>query len=152
MIWSIAVLALSVLPRAASESLARPASTDSAAVAAAVAAFHAALRAGDSIAALALLAPEATILEAGGAETVAEYRAGHLPSDIEFARATTGEPGALAVRVRGDVAWVTSTSRVRGQFRGRAIDSDSAELMVLVREGGNWRIAAIHWSSRRRSP
>jgi hypothetical protein len=87
MIWSIAVLALSVLPRAASESLARAASTDSAAVAAAVAAFHAALRAGDSTAALVLLAPDATILEAGGAETVAQYRAGHLPSDIEF-----GEP------------------------------------------------------------
>ena len=54
------------------------------------------------------------------------------------------------VRVLGDVAWATSVSRVHGQFRGRVIDSDSAELMVLVRHGAGWRITAIHWSSRRR--
>lgn len=150
----LATLVLSLLPSpaAASERVIARASTDSAAVAAIVAAYHAALRSGDSATALALLAPGATILEAGGAETVAEYRAGHLPGDIAFARATTSEPGAVTVRVQGDVAWATSVSRVHGEFRGRAIDSDSAELMVLVRDAAGWRIAAIHWSSRRRAP
>jgi len=154
MMWILATAVLSLLPSpaAASERVAGPPSTDSAAVAAVVAAFHAALRAGDSAAALALLAPGGTILEAGGVETVAEYRAGHLPGDIEFAGATASEPGAVTVRVLGDVAWATSVSRVHGEFRGRAIDSDSAELMVLVRDAAGWRIAAIHWSSRRRAP
>ena len=147
-----AALSLLAPPAAASESVVARASTDSAAVTAIVAAFHSALRAGDSASALALLAPGATILEAGGVETVAEYRAGHLPGDIEFARATTSEPGAVTVRVQGDVAWATAVSRVRGEFRGRSIDSDTAELMVLVRAGAGWRIAAIHWSSRRRAP
>jgi ketosteroid isomerase-like protein len=127
-------------------------SSDSAAVAAAVTAYHAALRAGDSSAALALLVPDAVVLEAGGIETVAEYRAGHLPGDIAFAAATTADRGPVAVRVRGDVAWASSVSRVRGEFRGRTVDADSAELVVLVRQDGQWRIAAIHWSSRRRSP
>ncbi len=127
-------------------------SSDSAAVAAAVEAYHAALRTGDSSAALALLAADAVVLEAGGVETVAEYRAGHLPGDMAFAAATTAERGAVAVAVRGDVAWASSVSRVRGEFRGRAVDVDSAELMVLVRQDGHWRIAAIHWSSRRRTP
>jgi len=154
MMWiaAAAVLTLFSSPAAASERVPGSPSTDSTAVAAAVAAFHAALGAGDSAAVLALLAPGATILEAGGAETVAEYRAGHLPSDIEFARATASEPAAVTVRVLGDVAWATSVSRVHGEFRGRAIDSDSAELMVLVRDAAGWRIAAIHWSSRRRTP
>jgi ketosteroid isomerase-like protein len=149
-----AVLSILLLPSAArrsSEPGGGPLSTDSAAVATAVAAFHAALRAGDSAAVLAWLAPDATILEAGGSETVAEYRAGHLPGDIAFAQATTHEPGTVTVRVRGEVAWATTVSRVHGEFRGRAIDSDSAELMVLVREATGWRIAAIHWSSRRRA-
>jgi ketosteroid isomerase-like protein len=149
-----AVLSILLLPPSAtrsSEPRGGPPSTDSAAVATAVAAFHAALRAGDSAAALAWLAPDATILEAGGSETVAEYRAGHLPGDIAFAQATAVEPGTMTVRVRGDVAWATSVSRVRGEFRGRSIDSDSAELMVLVHDAAGWRIVAIHWSSRRRA-
>ena len=154
MMWILATAVLSLLPPhpAAGERVIDRASTDSVAAAAAVATFHSALRAGDSAAVLALLAPDATILEAGGAETVAEYRGGHLPADIEFARATASEPSAVTVRVRGEVAWATSVSRVHGEFRGRAIDSDSAELMVLVRDATGWRIAAIHWSSHRRAP
>lgn len=30
------------------------------------------------------------------------------------------------------------------------IDAQSAELMVLLREGDGWKISAIHWSSRSR--
>jgi len=124
---------------------------DSAAVAAAVKRFHAALAAGDSAAALALLAPDAEVLESGERETRAEYRAHHLPADIEFARAVRSERGPVRVRVRGGVAWATTTSTAHGTFRGRAIDSTGAELMVLVRTEAGWRIAAIHWSSHRRS-
>jgi ketosteroid isomerase-like protein len=126
---------------------------DSAAVARTVGQFHAALARGDSAAALALLAPDATILESGSVETVAEYRAHHLPADIEFARAVPGTRGAVRVALRGDVAWATSTSDTRGAFRGRPVNAAGAELMVLTRTTGTgWRIDAIHWSSRRRAP
>lgn len=128
----------------------QPASGDSAAVAAAVHRYHAALAAGDSAAALALLAPDAVILESGGVESRAEYRSHHLSADIEFARAVRSEQGPVRVRVKGDVAWASSTSTSQGQFRGRAINSAGAELMVLVRTPQGWRIAAIHWSSRTR--
>ena len=126
-------------------------SADSAAVAGVVTAYHAALQAGDSLAALGLLAPDAHILESGGIESLAEYRAHHLAADIEFARTVREERSAVGVRVRGDAAWASSTSSAKGQFRGREIDSLSAELMVLVRTTDGWRIAAIHWSSRRRA-
>jgi ketosteroid isomerase-like protein len=129
----------------------RSAEPDSAAVAAAVNRFHAALAAGDSAAALALLAPDAEVLESGDRETRAEYRAHHLPADIEFARAVRSERGPVRVRVRGDVAWASTTSVTRGRFRGREVDSAGAELMVLVRTPAGWRIAAIHWSSHRRT-
>jgi hypothetical protein len=76
----------------------------------------------------------------------------HLPADIEYARAVPSTPSALRVTVQGDVAWVVSTSEATGTFRGRAVSAVGAELMVLDRSAKGWRIRAIHWSSRRRTP
>lgn len=124
---------------------------DSAAVARTVAAYDAALQAGDSAAALALLAPDAVILESGGVETREEYRSHHLQGDIAFARAVRTESQPPRVIVRGDVAWAWSTSATQGTYRERAINSAGAELMVLTRSAdGRWLIRAIHWSSRAR--
>jgi ketosteroid isomerase-like protein len=125
-------------------------SADSAEVTSAVAAFHAALVAGDSAAALARLAPDVQVLESGSTETLAEYRVHHLPADMAFAQAVPSERRVLGVTVIDSVAWVTATSRAHGTFRGRAVDSDGAELMVLTRRAGQWQIRAIHWSSRAR--
>ncbi len=122
--------------------------SDSAAVAATVHRFHAALAAGDSAAVSSLLGPDAVILESGAVETRDEYLGGHLRGDIAFARAVSSERGPIGVRVAGDVAWATSTSNTRGEFRGREVSSIGAELMVMVRTDAQWRIAAIHWSSR----
>lgn len=148
------VAAQSAPPPAAGESGRRTpqsaAAADSAAVVAAVEGYHRALAAGDSVAALALLAPGVVILESGGAETLAEYRSHHLPGDIAFARASRTTRSPLRVVVRGDAAWATSTSTVVGSYRGRAVNSAGAELMVLMRDDGGWKIAAIHWSSRAR--
>lgn len=133
-----------------------PPPRDSSAVAAAVRGFHDALARGDSAAALALLADDVRILESGDVETRADYRAHHLAADIAYARGVPTTRGPLHVTVRGDVAWVSSTSDAKGEFRGRPVDSAGAELMVLTRSGGAtrgvWRISAIHWSSRRRTP
>jgi ketosteroid isomerase-like protein len=126
------------------------AASDSARVAATVEQFHAALSAGDSAAALALLADDVMILESGGVETRNEYRSHHLPGDIAFARAVKSERTLLQLRVQGDVAWVSSSSATRGTYRERPIDSLGAELMVLRRSGDRWLISSIHWSSRRR--
>lgn len=136
----------------AQEVVAPQASTDSLEVAKVVRAYQQALGTGDSATALRLLASDAVILEAGGIETREEYRSHHLASDIEFARAVKSSDGPLSVKVRGDVAWSASTSAAQGQFRGRAVNSIGAELMVLTRTADGWRIAAIHWSSRSRRP
>lgn len=125
---------------------------DSADVVAVVVAYHKALATGDSAAALALLAPDAMILETGGVETRDQYRSHHLPGDIAFARAIQSERGAIRVVVQGDVAWATSSSTTQGEFRGRVVNSNGAELMVLSRAATGWRIRAIHWSSRVRRP
>jgi ketosteroid isomerase-like protein len=114
--------------------------------------YHRALAEGDSAAALELLAPDATILESGGVETREEYRAHHLSSDIQFARAVPSTRSPVQVTVDGNVAWAASTSTTQGTFRDRAINSSGAELMVLSRDTEGWKIRAIHWSSRARRP
>jgi ketosteroid isomerase-like protein len=137
-------------PMAAAQGPDRSSAGDSAAVAAAIARFHDALAAGDSTAALSLLMEDVVILESGGKESKAQYRNGHLRSDMAFARAVRAERGAPAVSVSGDMAWASSTSTTQGEYNGRAINSSGAELMVLARTPEGWKIAAIHWSSRQR--
>ena len=111
------------------------------------------IAAGDRATALGLLTPDAVILETGGIETREEYRAHHLPSDITFAAALKSERGPARVFVRGYVAWVAGTRTTNGEYRGRPVNSAGAELVVLTRSGQDWRISAIHWSSRsRRAP
>jgi ketosteroid isomerase-like protein len=145
----IRILAAAVLLGASSaDAPAQSPAADSAAVTATVRAFHQALAAGDSASALRLLAADAVILESGGRESRDEYAAHHLAEDIEFARAVPVERSALQVTVSGDVAWVNSTSVVRGTYRNRAIDMAGVELMVLSRTATGWVIRAIHWSSR----
>jgi ketosteroid isomerase-like protein len=116
-------------------------------IAAAVEAFHAALQKGDGAAVMAALAPDAQILEGGHAESREEYEKGHLKADIEFAQAVPSTRENVVVRQEGSVAWVTSSSRVSGSFKGREVNSAGAELMVLSKTADGWRIRAIHWSS-----
>lgn len=113
-----------------------------------VRAFHAALAAGDSVAALRLLAPDAVILEAGGLETRAQYREHHLPGDLAYAKAVPSDRARPTIVVSGDVAWVVGTSRTTGIYRERPVNSTGAELMVLSRGPSGWVIRAVHWSSR----
>ena len=123
-----------------------PAASEAAAT---VDAFHAALRAGDGAAALALLAEDALIFEAGGAErSRAEYASHHLEADSAFAAATTATTSRRSGDASGDVAWITSEGRTAGEFGGRAVDQTTTETMLLRRHGDGWRIHHIHWSSR----
>jgi len=142
----LAVLAILALGFAAPQSQAQ----ESRAVLDVIEAFHAALAAGDSTTALALLADDVVILESGGTEDKTRYRSGHLSGDMRFAQAVPRERGEPDVRILGDVAWATSTNVTQGRMGDREINSQGAELVVLARDGASWKITAIHWSSRNR--
>ena len=126
------------------------AQADGSAVTAVIDAYHTALATGDSATALRLLADDVTILESGGVETKAQYRSGHLRGDMAFAQAVPRERGQIHVQMAGDVAWAWSTSVTQGRMGDRDVNSQGAELMVLQRVDGAWKIKAIHWSSRAR--
>ncbi len=141
---TLAILALAAgiaTPAATAEAPAGPAET--------VAAFHAALEAGDGEVALALLAPDVVVLEGGTLETREQYTEGHLAADMEFSAAVSSERSPPQVTIEGDTAWIVSTSTAHGEFRGHTIASAGVELMVLSRTPAGWRIRAIHWSAGR---
>lgn len=124
-----------------------PTAPDRDSIAATVTAFHDALAKGDRRAALALLAPDAQILETGHRQTREDYETEHLGADIEFAKAVPSTRGALIVRQDGNVAWATTTGRSSGTFNGKPVDSENAEMMVLSKGEAGWQIRAIHWSN-----
>lgn len=110
--------------------------------------FRSALETGDSTTVVSLFHPDARIYEAGHAETLDEYRSGHLRGDIAFLSAVSSETLREDI-VPGDrVALYTSEKHTTGEVRGRQIDSTNAETIVLVRTDDGWKIRHIHWSSR----
>jgi ketosteroid isomerase-like protein len=145
--YSAALLASACFISTAGISLGEPAAAEAATITATVEEFHGALALGDRTAALALLAPDALILESGESQTRAEYEREHLAEDIAFASATKTERSPLIIRQDGNVAWTTATSKTTGTFKGRKIGSTGVELIVLTKGDSGWRIRAIHWSS-----
>ena len=112
-------------------------------------AFHEALVQGDSARVAQLLLPEAVILESGHRETRGEYTSHHMQGDMRFLRAMKRTIVQRDSDQTSEMAWVATISRLEGTYRDRALSLQSAELMVLRKVGNTWRIAAIHWSSRK---
>ena len=111
-------------------------------------AFHAALRRGDTKAALSHLAADALIYEAGGVErSRQEYASHHLAADAAFARAVPGTNTRRSGHAAADIAWIATEGRTKGTYKGKPVDRITSETMVLRRAAGAWKIVHIHWSS-----
>ncbi len=136
------VPAIAAAPNAALPQAAR-------AAAAAVDAFHAALRSGDPKAALAFVADDAVVFEDGRVErTKAEYALHHAGADAAFSKAVSSTRLSRSGHATADLALIASESRTRGSFNGRPVDRIMVETMVLRRDrAGAWKIVHIHWSS-----
>ena len=116
--------------------------------AASVDAFHAALRRGDTKAAVALLADDVLIFESGEVErSKTEYAGHHLGADAAFAAAVPSMLTRRSGQSNGAMAWVASEGKTSGTYKGKPIDLATTETMVLRRVGKGWRIVQIHWSS-----
>ena len=127
-------------------------SNDETDVRAVVQSFGKALASGDSAAVLALLHPDVVIFEAGGWESLEDYRKGHLRADINAVQSLKQETLRDVIRVSGDMALSTREYSTTGQRGDRAVNNVGAETMVLLKTPTGWKIRHIHWSSRARRP
>ena len=124
--------------------------SDSAAAAAVVEQFHAALAAGDSARVVSLLADDVVIAEAGAIETRTEYIGHHLGADMKASRSSKGDRTVVRVTVMRDAAFIAARTINPPTGAQGNTGSELAELMIVSRTSSGWRIRAVHWSSRRR--
>lgn len=122
---------------------------DAAAIKNAAHEFHEVLAGGKPDAVMALLQPDALIVEGGTVQTRDEYQSEHLAADIAYAAAVPGKQLNAVVRQEGEVAWVTSTFSVTGKYKDKEINQLAAETVVLAKTADGWRIRMIHWSSQK---
>ena len=150
--FALAVLLTTAVAHAAGEP--KPAKTppDTAVLAeatAAVDAFHKALKTGDKPGALALLDDSVEIFEQGWVErSKTAYTASHLDADIAFSGATKAPRTNRGGAILGNLAYITSESKITGTFKSKPINSISIETMVLHKSPSGWKILHVHWSSR----
>lgn len=101
----------------------------------------------DSQAAKVLLSESVRIPEGGNIETKDEYLSHHFHSDGKFLSAMKQEVESRNISIDGNTAWVSTQTHAWGTYNDSELDLSSLELAVLKKEGENWRITALHWSS-----
>ena len=134
-----------------SKTASRPHTQDNAKTTAVAAAraFHKALTSGDAHALKELLDPDVLIMESGHVErSRQEYSAHHLASDLKFMKSVAYKLERESGDAVGDLAWVTSESRLTGVANDKPVDTVSMETLVLKKSAAGWRVTHIHWSSR----
>jgi ketosteroid isomerase-like protein len=117
----------------------------------ALAAFHAALVAGDKARVLELMAPDVAIYESGRVERSRdEYASHHLGGDMEFAQTATRKVLKQSERADGNMAVIWQETETSGTSRGKPIHVLGTETALLEQNGSTWRIVHVHWSSRKK--
>lgn len=112
--------------------------------------FQKRLAQGDVNGAAQLLDPSVLIFESGDAETSrAEYASHHLKSDAAFLKNAEVRRLSRTGNASGNFAWVATESELKTSG-AKPVDLISTETMVLQRGPEGWRVAHIHWSSRKK--
>ncbi len=109
--------------------------------------FLDALRRGDRVKILQLLAPEAQISEGNETQSVKEYAGHHMSEDVAFLKHSEVTLVSRISVVAGDTARVVSETNIIGTTNGRAVRLRSREQMGLKRIGSQWKIVSIDWTS-----
>lgn len=115
-----------------------------------VAAFHTALAAGNAERVTELMSPEIQIYESGYVERSRdEYAGHHLAADIAFAKATSVKVIRQDERTGGNLAIVLQETETTGKYQGKSVRLLGTETALLEKQGEQWVITHIHWSSRK---
>ena len=110
-------------------------------------AYHEALSNGQADDVMSALTSEVIILEGSRIERSAEeYRQHHLHADMRFSAAVKTTTIEHHVRVYGDTAVSIARSHTLGTYKGKQIDKQGNETLVLNLINGHWKISHIHWS------
>ena len=109
--------------------------------------FHQAIQGGDKSKARGFLADDVIIYEGGRVERSADdYANHHMLADMKYLAQLEVEILEHEVREVGQTAFSMSRTKLTGEFKGKEVNSEGMESMVLLKKDGKWKIAHIHWS------
>lgn len=109
--------------------------------------FHRAIKLGHKRKARSLLDDNVTIFEGAHVEKSADEYANHnMIADMKYLAKVKTEILTHSVKVIGDVAYSMSQTKSTGQVKGKYINSEGLESMVLQKNNNKWKIVHIHWS------
>ena len=97
--------------------------------------------------------PDVTIFEGGGVNNGwADYRDRHIGPELKGFDNLQFEHRNVVVHVLtgGTAAYVVSEYALKARSNGRDVDSGGLETLVLLKDGGSWKIRHSHTSARRR--
>jgi len=110
--------------------------------------FHQALKKGKENRARQLLDDNVIIFEGGGIERSAdEYASHHMKADIKYLAAIDTQVLEHKVEFFGELAYSMSRTQASGEYKGKLVDYQGMETMVLRKIKGQWKIVHIHWSN-----
>lgn len=130
-------------------------SDDTVAIKAVLAAYKTALERRDLTGVDALFAAQNEVIESGKVEgSYADYVTHHIGPELGHIQRFTFEDYAVTVEQAGDIAWATETYRYTIVLpdRPEPIVRQGVATSVLERQGGTWKIRALHSSSRAPKP
>ena len=111
--------------------------------------FHRAIQSGDEASVKRILATDVLIYEGGNIErSLQEYASHHMSADMAYLKGLTVIMLEQQIQVYGNTAISMSVTKLSGVFKGKSIDSQGMETLVLNKEtDGDWQIVHIHWSN-----
>jgi ketosteroid isomerase-like protein len=77
-----------------------------------------------------------------------EYAGHHLPADIAFLQSMKISQQEMQIHQGENLAFAYGGSRLQGDYKGKALDLQSMETLVLQRSGDEWKIVHVRWSSK----
>ncbi len=111
--------------------------------------LHQALTDGDKATVKTLLAGDLLVLEGGHSQTSAkDYMEGHMLSDMAFLAHMTREVKEQTSGNSDRVAWVKTTSSLKGTYKDKEMNLTSTETLVLRRSDTGWKIVFIEWGQQ----
>lgn len=109
--------------------------------------FHRALEENYRQGVLNLLEDRVIIFEGGYIDASRiQYDDHHLGEDLNYSATMRYELIHREAYVSGDLGYVISQGRSVGRYKGRQMQYNGTETMVLRRGAAGWKIAHIHWS------
>ncbi|MGN2251878.1 c-type cytochrome [Frateuria sp. GZRe12] len=110
-------------------------------------AFHGALEHGDRAVVLGILAPEATITEAGQTRSRDAYATHQLDEDLAFMKKAEVTPLWMGSVSMGGTAMVGSAMRIVATDAGKPRTLHGKERLTLKKLGSAWKITAVQWQT-----